>query len=41
MLKQLARFEHRLILATLRLFLTRLEKIGPRATEHWYDCKGS
>lgn len=41
MLKQLARFEHRLILATLRLLLTRLEKIGPLVMERWYDCKGS
>jgi hypothetical protein len=41
MLKQLVRLEHRLILAALRLFLTRLEKIGPLTMERWYDCKGS
>ncbi len=38
MLKQLARLEHRLMLATLRLFARRLEKIGPLAVEKWHDC---
>ncbi len=40
MLKRIARLERRLMLATLRLFMTRMEKIGPLAVEHWYDCQG-
>ncbi len=40
MLKRIAKLERRLMLATLRLFMTRMEKIGPLAVEHWYDCQG-
>ena len=39
MLKRIAILERRLMLATLRLFMTRMEKIGPLAVEHWYDCQ--
>lgn len=38
MLKRIAQLERRLMLATLRLFMTRMEKIGPLAVENWYDC---
>ncbi len=39
MLKRIAKLERRLMLSTLRLLMTRMEKIGPLAVEHWYDCQ--
>ena len=39
MLKRIAQFERRLMLATLRIFMARMEKMGPIAVDDWYDCQ--